>query len=180
MEVFLQILVLLAVGLVPSVQNPNAQQASIVPSNAAAPQTQPAQESAAAVPAAPAAQNPAGPPADAAPPARQGLVLRVQGSALTITHSGTEETVETDDRTVIVVRGKPATLAGLTPGQRVFVTPLSGVAAKVEVPLPPPPKPRDPNAPRPVTVPKPPATKPAASLRDGRIPVEKTGPAASR
>jgi hypothetical protein len=82
--------------------------------------------------------------ADPAKPAKakhlRGQVIKVDGTNLVI-KSGKkgeekEVTVATDAKTVVTIEGKEGKLADLTAGQRVVVTPPTGTAEKIEVPMP--------------------------------------------
>jgi hypothetical protein len=70
----------------------------------------------------------------------KGAVVKVDGTNLVV-NSGKkggdkEITVETNEKTVVTIEGKEGKLADLKPGQRVTVTPDTGVAEKIEVPIP--------------------------------------------
>lgn len=70
----------------------------------------------------------------------KGSVVKVDGGKLTITSGkkGAEKevVVETSDKTVVTIEGKEAKLADLKAGQRVTISPETGVAEKIEVPTP--------------------------------------------
>src|SRR4051794_30499697 len=70
----------------------------------------------------------------------KGDVVKVDGSKLVISAGKKtdkkEVTVETNDKTVVTIEGKEAKLADLKAGQKVLVTPDTGVAEKIEVPMP--------------------------------------------
>ena len=70
----------------------------------------------------------------------RGKVVKVDGTNLVITagKKGEEKevTVATDAKTVVTIEGKEGKLADLTAGQRVVVTPPTGTAEKIEVPMP--------------------------------------------
>jgi hypothetical protein len=70
----------------------------------------------------------------------KGAVVKVDGTKLVV-NSGKkggdkEVTVETNEKTVVIIEGKEGKLADLKPGQRVTVSPNAGVAEKIEVPTP--------------------------------------------
>ena len=73
-------------------------------------------------------------------PGLSGTVVKVDGGKLVVSTGkkaqAKEVTVETDDKTVVMVEGQTAKLADLKPGQRVTITPESGTAAKIAVPKP--------------------------------------------
>jgi hypothetical protein len=84
--------------------------------------------------------NGADKPAKAKKNTIKGAVVKVDGTKL-IVNSGKkggdkEVTVETNEKTVIIIEGKEGKLADLKPGQRVTVSPETGVAEKIEVPTP--------------------------------------------
>ncbi|MBM4019344.1 MAG: hypothetical protein FJ288_13650 [Planctomycetes bacterium] len=64
-----------------------------------------------------------------------GAVVRVDGKNVVIkaTKTKKEVAVATDDKTKVVVLGKPARLADLKPGDQVKVIPETGTAAKIAV-----------------------------------------------
>lgn len=70
----------------------------------------------------------------------RGKVVKVDGTNLVISSGkkGEEKevTVATDAKTVVTIEGKEGKLADLTAGQRVVVTPPTGTAEKIEVPMP--------------------------------------------
>ena len=70
----------------------------------------------------------------------RGKVVKVDGTNLIISSGkkGEEKevTVATDAKTVVTIEGKEGKLADLTAGQRVVVTPPTGTAEKIEVPMP--------------------------------------------
>ena len=80
---------------------------------------------------------------DAAKPKKnnglRGKVVKVDGTNLVISSGkkGEEKevTVATDAKTVVTIEGKEGKLADLTAGQRVVVTPATGTAEKIEVPM---------------------------------------------
>ena len=76
----------------------------------------------------------------------RGKVVKVDGTNLVITSGkkGEEKevTVATDAKTVVTIEGKEGKLADLTAGQRVVVTPPTGTAEKIEVPMPKPKTPK--------------------------------------
>jgi hypothetical protein len=83
--------------------------------------------------------------ADDAPKAKnnkglRGKVVKVDGTNLVISSGkkGEEKevTVATDAKTVVTIEGKEGKLADLTAGQRVVITPPTGTAEKIEVPMP--------------------------------------------
>jgi hypothetical protein len=69
----------------------------------------------------------------------KGTVVKVDGSKLVISTGkkaeAKEVTVETNDKTVFMVDGQAAKLADLKAGQKVVITPETGTAEKVEVPV---------------------------------------------
>ena len=80
------------------------------------------------------------PPKAAKKASLKGAVVKVDGTKLVVNNGkkggDKEVTVETNDKTVVMIEGKEAKLADLKPGQRVTVTPDTGVAEKIEVPIP--------------------------------------------
>jgi hypothetical protein len=74
----------------------------------------------------------------------RGKVVKVDGTNLVINagKKGEEKevTVATDAKTVVTIEGKEGKLADLHAGQRVMVTPDTGTAEKIEVPMPKAPK----------------------------------------
>jgi hypothetical protein len=80
-------------------------------------------------------------PAKADKPAKgTGLRVKVDGTNLVVTTGKkgqeTEKTVVTDDKTVVTIEGKEGKLADLKAGQVVRITPDTGTATKIEVPMP--------------------------------------------
>jgi hypothetical protein len=83
-------------------------------------------------------------PAKADKPAKgtgiRGKVVKVDGTNLVVTTGKkgqeTEKTVVTDDKTVVTIEGKEGKLADLKAGQVVRITPDTGTATKIEVPMP--------------------------------------------
>ena len=73
-------------------------------------------------------------------PTLQGTVVKVEGNKLVVLAGkkadAKEVTVETDDKTVVMVEGQAAKLADLKAGQRVTVTPDTGTAKRIAVPKP--------------------------------------------
>jgi hypothetical protein len=69
----------------------------------------------------------------------KGTVVKVDGSKLVISSGkkaeAKEVTVETNDKTVITVEGQTAKLADLKPGQKVVISPETGTAEKIDVPV---------------------------------------------
>ena len=69
----------------------------------------------------------------------RGTVVKVDGSKLVLSTGkkaeAKEVTVETNDKTAFMVDGQAAKLADLKPGQKVVITPETGTAEKVEVPV---------------------------------------------
>jgi hypothetical protein len=71
----------------------------------------------------------------------RGTVIKVDGSNLVINaakkgEDKKEVTVATDAKTVITIEGKEGKLADLHEGQKVAITPDTGTAEKIEVPMP--------------------------------------------
>jgi hypothetical protein len=70
----------------------------------------------------------------------RGTVIKVDGTNLVINSAKKGEdkkevTVATDAKTVVTIEGKEGKLADLHEGQRVVVTPDTGTAEKIEVPM---------------------------------------------
>jgi len=70
----------------------------------------------------------------------RGQVVKVDGTNLVIKTGKKGEqkevTVATDAKTVVTIEGKDGKLADLKAGQKVVVTPDTGTAEKIEVPVP--------------------------------------------
>lgn len=71
-----------------------------------------------------------------APTSFNALVIKVDGSALLLSAADEKHfkqvAVQTDDRTQVLIEGKPGILTDLRPGQRVIISPPSGTAVKIE------------------------------------------------
>jgi hypothetical protein len=83
--------------------------------------------------------------ADEAKPAKKkplkGTVIKVDGANLVINaakkgEDKKEVTIVTDAKTVVTIEGKEGKLADLHEGQKVAITPDTGTAEKIEVPMP--------------------------------------------
>jgi hypothetical protein len=92
----------------------------------------------AAVPAMAADDKPAPAEKAAKKAGLRGSVVKVDGTKLVISTGkkaeAKEVTIETSDKTVIMVEGQAAKLADLKPGQKVVITPETGTAEKIDVP----------------------------------------------
>ena len=69
------------------------------------------------------------------PADRVGLLLKVEPTQLTLKTYGklpTELLVPVDNRTIVEIEGKPATVADLKPGMDLLVSPPNGTAQKVQ------------------------------------------------
>jgi ferric-dicitrate binding protein FerR (iron transport regulator) len=64
---------------------------------------------------------------------RRGEVVKVDGTKLVISKDAKETTIETNEKTVVIVEDKEVKIADLKPGQKVRVSPETGVAEKIEV-----------------------------------------------
>jgi hypothetical protein len=70
-----------------------------------------------------------------APTDRVGLLLKVESTQLTLKTYGklpTELLVPVDNRTLVEIEGKPATVADLKPGMDLLVSPPNGTAQKIQ------------------------------------------------
>jgi hypothetical protein len=91
-----------------------------------------------ALPASAKPKNPAEPPktTQPKPPAdRVGLLLKVEPTQLTLKTYGklpAEILVPVDNRTLVEIEGKPATLTELKPGMELLVSPPNGPAQKIQ------------------------------------------------
>jgi len=78
--------------------------------------------------------------ADKAAKGLRGKVVKIDGTNLVVTTGKkgqeTEKTIATDDKTVVTIEGKDGKLADLKAGQVVRITPDTGTATKIEVPMP--------------------------------------------